>query len=579
MKHLHVVVVALVVVLFGLMAPVAEAHGGQYAGPGSVDIPPARRPDRNGPRIPKTGVPAFSQNGPTFDPARWECWWAMNREDFLVPGATATASDGGAMAAAVPMTREDVRRKLIPVLMRALKDKNFEVRASAAIALGKAGDGNDLDAIVRAVADHDRNVTEAAIVGLGLLREAKGEATLVNIFNTTERNVRERGMAAIALGFSGGEAARGLLLDGLGHGSAKASLASQAGFAPIESARWIGAGLWAGADRRDGTKDRGAMVASLLQRALGEATTLDRFDVAFGTVAIAKVRDPGSLPFVMKTLADPRADVRASAAIAAGRILAKDDAKNVSVLAQMAASDGDLFARRMATIALGRVGGPTAIKALKTRYENQEKQDRAFVALALGIAGATDVAPALRKEFESGSDDSLRGALAVSLGLLQDKASLPMMLDLVKQGRSPEVTAHTMWYFALLRDRTAAPVLIKLQNDSKSADLLCGSAFALGCIGDQAARDQLVKLISDGGSNVIKGSAATALGRLGDPAVLDALIKIVDDDHQQHLSRAYAVVALGNLGRRTPWSDLPRVAIDSNYDLRSEAVDEMKDIL
>jgi hypothetical protein len=121
-------VVPLLVAAFPALA---FAHGGGYATqPGG----PQASPGFGDSNVPVT---------------RWETWWTANREDLLriaekvdATRNLAVTPTGDVRAAAVDPVRvrtalaAQVRDDVVPVLMRSLEDKDYDVRCSAAIALG-----------------------------------------------------------------------------------------------------------------------------------------------------------------------------------------------------------------------------------------------------------------------------------------------------------------------------------------------------------------------------------------------------------------------------------------------------------
>ena len=137
------------------------------------------------------------------------------------------------------MTDEIFRSEIAPVLFAALKDGERQLREAAAIALGMSGDSRDVDALAALLGDKDRAVVEAAILGLGMLRAPKAEEALAKILRDEAAQERRHGIAALALGLSGGEAAQKPLFDGLGTGKSD----------KIESCRMVGGALWAGVRR------------------------------------------------------------------------------------------------------------------------------------------------------------------------------------------------------------------------------------------------------------------------------------------------------------------------------------------
>jgi HEAT repeat protein len=513
----------------------------------------------------------------TDDPARWEKWWQCNKEDYLIPRAV-LAPDvvvDAYTGTLGPPVEHEIRNAVIPLLLQALRDTDHQVRAAAALALGKVGDWREIKPLLGALADRERTVSEAAILALGLLGESSVEHYLKEVFNDTTRNSRERAMAAIALGYSGGDTARAVLFDNLG---STIDAEGRSRVPTVESARVLGAALWAGADRKDGTMDRSPLVASLIQRALSAPTLRDRMILGIGTAALSKPRDPGSVQFLLKGLSDPRADVRAGCAIAAGRVVKADDRRSVATLIAAVAAEAEVTPRRLMLISLGRIGGPDARKRLLIELDSNMRQDRAFAGLALGISGATDLAPRIRREFEVASDDSLKGAMAIALGLMHDPEALKVVGDVARSKGNPELLRNLMWFFALDRGRGSATVVEQVLAEAKVAEVHEAGCVALGLIGELDSQNALIRHLVGTGPVTLRGSAAIGLGRMGDRRAVTPLSKIVQATQEPQIVRSQAVAALGILCQRNPYPPFSRVAIDSNFDVDNDAIDQIKEI-
>lgn len=565
---MHTSRVKLASVLSTLFLLVAPAAFGQVTTPpppgthGGTPLPPRRPPRRD----------------PQEDSARWEKWWMCNKEDFLVPRAVVAPDVAGDQYSGTlgPPIEQEIRSAVIPLLEEAMKDSDHQVRAAAVLALGKAGDWREIKILIAATSDRERAVSEAAVLALGLLGEGSVEATLRDIMNDSTRTARERGLAAIALGYSGGDLARTVLFDQLGTTS---DTEGRGRVASIEADRVLGAALWAGADKKDGNQNRSPLAASLLQRALSAPSLKDRVILGIGSGALSKTRDPGSLQFVLRGLTDTRADVRTGCAIAAGRVIKADDRRSVQALIAALGTEADQMPKRMMLISLGRIGGPDARKRLLGELDAGLRQDRAFAALALGISGATDLAPPLRKEFEAANDDSLRGALAIALGLMHDPEAFKIIAEVARTKGNPELLKHLMWFFAIDRSRGSAAVVEPIMAEGRVAELHEAAAIALGLVGSLDSQNVLIKHMASSGPVTLRASAANGLARMGDRRGVAPLIKIIRNPSEQQLVRAAAVAALGFLCQRNPWPPFARVAIDSSFDIDNEAIDQIKELL
>jgi HEAT repeat protein len=539
--------------------------------------PPGPPPGSHSGTPPFPKLPPDRRRDAQEDPARWERWWYANKDDFLVARAVLApdvVGDAYTGTLAAP-TEQEVRTKVIPVLIGALADTDHSVRTQAALALGKVGDWREMRTLVAALKDRERGVVEAAIVAIGLLGEPAAEAAIRDVMNDTTRTARERAIAAIALGYSGGDDARAALFDRLG---TTVDAEGRSRVPAIEAARLLGAALWAGADRKDRASDRSPLVAAILQRALSAPQLKDRVILAIGSAALSKPRDPGSLEFVLRGLADSRSEIRAGCGIAAGRVIKADDRRSVRALTAAIDAEADPSSRRLMLISLGRIGGPDARKWLIEEMDGNLRQDRAFAGLALGVSGATDLASRLRREFETASDDSLRGAMAIALGLMHDPEALKLVSEVARTKGNPELLRHLMWFFALDRGRGSAPMVKRILDESRTSEVHDAGCLALGLTGEIESQNILIRQLSSDAPARLRGSAAIGLGRMGDSRAIAPLVAIAGTTHEPQLVRAAAIAGLGILCQKDPWPPLSRVTIDSHIDVPHEALDRIAEL-
>jgi len=407
------------------------------------------------------------------------------------------------------------------------------------------------------------------------LRCDRSERTLRAIASDPERPAKQRGLAVMALGYSGQDIARDALLNDLGSPRA-GGLSHRGRAADIETLRAMAAGLLFRSDLR---KRRSADAATgHLLRAIHMARTKERTFLPIAYVALSKTRDVAAVKTVVAGLSHPKSPVRAGAAIALGRVLQEPGKKLVRNLGRVLDAESDVFVRRMLLISLGRVGGDEVKPVLVTALKHKDRQHRAFAAIACAIAGYDDLIDRFRRELASARDASMKGAFAVALAILDDRQAIGPILQLLERDRNPDVRAHLVEALTVLEARSAVPVLEALLIKSKSAALQASCAQALGLIGPTAVRATLLAALRGRASALAaKGGIATGLGRMGDHRAIEALVTIATDEAEQDITRAFAVTALGILGEREP--GLPpfsRVAIDAHYELRIDVLDELR---
>jgi HEAT repeat protein len=273
-------------------------------------------------------------------------------------------------------------------------------------------------------------------------------------------------------------------------------------------------------------------------------------------------------------LQDPRFDVRAAAAIAAGRVIRADDKAAVKTLIKAHEDEGHTLPRRFLMISLGRVGGPEAIGVLTKELDSGDKTRRAFAALSLGIAGAIEVAPRLRQDLVGPTEDRVRGAFAIALGLMKDPKAFAPVSQICQTKTNDELLSYCVWFFALAPNPDSRSVLEKILGQSRAPETVEAAAIALGILGAAESQPFLSQLLLGKSQDILRKAAATALGRMRDQRGVEPLLKVAKSDETPAV-RAAAIAALGAIGRRTDRPPFARVAIDAYYGLQNEAIDEV----
>jgi len=135
---------------------------------------------------------------------------------------------------------------------------------------------------------------------------------------------------------------------------------------------------------------------------------------------------------------------------------------------------------------------------------------------ALGLTGSTLAANPLHDELGQTLDDTLRGQLAIALGLSGDTRSLSTLRSISDE--------------AEYRPRLAEDV-----------------AVARAMLGDGSLTDELTSELEDTGSLDRRSSVARALGRGGNRDAVAPLAQLVRDSRNSGLERAHAAAALGRV--------------------------------
>jgi HEAT repeat protein len=579
----------------GGLPPVVGPAGGAAGGAG-----PARRGgggSAGGSGRVSPNVKSKRQNEPDRSFA-WDVWWELNDDRFVSTRAASRVADvhttdsdallgSTGKSLVTKATASDIQKDILPAARRAAKDAFVGVRRQAVIAMGKIADSGKRDVfetIKALVADPDWEVRSAACLALGLQGSQEGVPLLVSILKDApearkycgigEHNFspRERAFAALGIGLVGVETG----LDG----------------EPIQDL------LGAARDKKQVHPDVRVFPALSLGVMHAYAAVPDLKKIAFDAaapevvrahaiVALGKLGDKGSVSqLVREGLVDRSAHVQRSSAIALGLLTDPEDRRTVETLAENAKSAADRGVRNFAIIALGQIGSPQAREQLLQLLNRGSQHDRTFAAIALGVHGWKETG--IRKElgrvllnaFTEARSDPDRGALAIALGLVENKqASAPILLAL-SGGGSPELRGHLATAIGLLGDRAAIPTLQDIIQRTTDGELMMKAAIALGSIGDPGAVKVLVKVFAAAGNNQPALAGATlALGLIGDRSAVGPLISALEATDSGHdYSRAYAAMALGVLGDKREQRAMAVLQENSNYLATTEWLGELLSI-
>jgi HEAT repeat protein len=610
--------------------------------PGSGQPPPdGAGPGTSGRNIPKAPGAGGQGAGPTTRPGgrggpvrtfdAWDFWWSYNDDDILNLNARLKARENGAATSTVdlnvgkvfphegeaPAPDEDkaIREQVVPALEAALAlDLHFDIRAGAAIALGKIGATQPSSArgIAVRLMDIMNNVSgkehytveESAALALGLLQNKDEQIVNALCDRLLDRkgtpNARTRAFAALALGLlrvGPGDASHDTVVSALRE--AVASDAEAMRDVPVCALMAMGlsgdatfsadlvAMLKTGKAYR--TRKLADLERSYAALALGKIAEND------GTLATAEVVD------VLKRAAIGRGNLTVtSAVIALGQIGRLPDVEShlrtqmASVLSHVARK-GKTTQANFAMIALGRMGAVIADPALRGRIFDVLHREmtkgtytgRQFGALGLGLMsrsgpGEVSIREAVREEFLKFSGDGRsRGAYAIALGMLRDRKAVPALMAVLKDRCASKVLrGHCAVALGMIGDRQAEDVIMSVLGDDNDPELRMNTAVAAGLVCGRRAIPVLIDILRNPRSGLfVQGSVSLALGRIGDRKAIAPLTKILSDDKCQDLNRALAAVALGLLGDRSDLPILSRLSRDINYRALVNSVSEVLSIL
>jgi len=273
--------------------------------------------------------------------------------------------------------------------------------------------------------------------------------------------------------------------------------------------------------------------------------------------------------------------VQQSAAIALGELVEAGTgaAADASLLAlrQYSERGQDRMARNFALIALGRIGGEANRQWLLQAYlRTNRSHERAWLALALGLVGAqaadanqhdVQVAQLLLDELERQSNQEVRCALAVAVGLCRYEDAAPRLQALLRSHEGNErLAGYLATGMGLLGDQSSVAMLTTvLERSLRRPFLLQQCAIALGRLGDRGAALLLVRMMQEHDSVAVLAALAGGLGRIGDRRAIEPLCELLGDQELTKLARAFVAAALGAIGDKEPLRWNVPLAVDCNY--------------
>lgn len=542
----------------------ALAHGGTYRGGNS-------------------GGPGGPPPGPSDEPSpitQWETWWANNKYLHLRlgdgmrerQGATTPDGSGGKPGSAedpveVRLAQDRlVREAVVPVFLEALNDPSFEVRTAAAIALGKTGDPSGVEPLRRAAQkDEHGDVRDSALLGLGLLGQVRAIPWLDEVLRDEQAATRHRSFAAFSLGLIGGEDAATCLV---GYMRVPAGLRHR-GDGPLLASCFLAMGF-TGQDS----------VLPTLREACADSGFDDQVR-AIVWLALGRMRDRESMKMMVSSLGSPRQPVclQRAAAVSLGRIAKAADAPAVAALLAAMRKDSDPLIRHFAATSLGTIANAATCAELRKEFESSDGPDRAFLALALGVARDESSAPALRKALAAERNESLRGALSIALGMIPDRGARAVLETQVKDRGSIWPQGYAALALGMARIHEAAPVLRTELEATNDPRLRANLAIGLGLLQDPAARKWFLKTLRTKGTIYERGGAAMALGLLRVNEAIPSLVEVWrNTKDEMDLVRAYSIVALGILCDPSDPPKLARFTIDQDYSIRNDPLNEVMTI-
>ncbi len=554
------------------------------------------------------------------------------------PGGVVTPrdeSEGPLDLEALGRTRRTlvVRQHIVPFLLKQLDPKTAvrpEVRAASMIALCKVShDTAAINLVIKHMQDPraDNVVRESAAWALGMLRRTRSDdrmegaaldgirSTLLETLDDDDAPVRTRAFAAFAIGMVADQPyGSAFTKDGrmmsralwqrttrkYSHRDIPVALLSAIGMQPLAGT---------GNDIKEGLR-------RIVQGRRVGKRSWDPFERSHALAALLRQRGDGWAMTLNRTLTNKRLpkQVQRAALIAMGAA-AKDLDDEQRLDAADAAMRGarrarDAMTRGLAHVALGRLlaadmgsektpvverSGAAGMLIAEARHGSQVHRGFSALALALAVRGKTgpttaaakfqvEGRSALLRGFERSKDPELRSAYVVALGLqgAEAKGVVPALIEVIEdRAADNQLRGHSALAMAQIGadDPAVRRALRAALWDKRSLHLRSQAALALSFLGGAAESKLLVRELHTSRSRWVLTQVSVALGRLGMLDAVPAVLELAGDPKREDEARALAIASLGLLGDPEAKPTTLRLAADSNYPARTDALHEALTLL
>jgi HEAT repeat protein/energy-coupling factor transporter ATP-binding protein EcfA2 len=283
---------------------------------------------------------------------------------------------------------------------------------------------------------------------------------------------------------------------------------------------------------------------------------------------LTEINYPQTTSRFIERTKDKRSDVRGHAALALGRIRAKEGVLPLIELLK----DTDSRVRASAASALGDIRAKEAIVPLIELLKDRQTRVRGTAASALGNIPAKEAILPLIKLLKD-KQSYVRGSAASALGQIRAEEAASPLIELLKDRKSL-VSERASSALGQIRAKETIPALIQLLKD-KERHVRGSAASALGKFGAKQAISPLINLLNSKESH-IRWSAAYALGHLRAKEALSPLLEFVK--HRETEVRGRAASVLGQIGAKEAVSTLLPLLNDNNTYVRARAVSALGQI-
>lgn len=550
----------------------------EYIGPGDTvapsDVPAPPVGDAPRPAVPlprsSSGASLTPGTAPSTGSPRpldgWWTWWEYNKLDYLDPRGLEQrlASRDGCTPADVAAMTEPLRAVRKTLLLEALQDPEAEVRAAAALSLGRLARADAVAPLLLLLSDPSQRVREHALLGLGASGTSGGARVLLGLLEQGVRRgaaragdelVSPRALTLAVLALAVGRR------EGMDPGVAQ----TVALLAPrVDKALRPGT-LWAACLFQRLAPD--PALESLMLELAGERDAPEAVRAA-ALEALGDSSAPPALARLQDALFGRSLELRRSAALALGR---SPQPAATAILLTASELEAEPLARGFVLLSLGMRGGREAREVLLDTLFQGPIASEPWAALALGLhaRGARDalVSAALLEVQARVRNEDSRPAVLLALALAHESAAAGLAREALESAVSPRERGYAATALALLGGDANQAILRARLALEGSGFVRASIAQGLAVLGEDADVPSLFLALHRLRDRGLQAVTAASLGQLGSAAALAGLDQLARRTEGSALVRATALGALGVLLERGEPLALPDVSRGANYAL------------
>ncbi|QDU66871.1 HEAT repeat domain-containing protein [Engelhardtia mirabilis] len=459
---------------------------------------------------PSTGGnnPSGATTGTTSgaDVGDWWMWWEMNKLDYLRPDRverTISAVDLERYGRPGEAERATLTKALTVLAADDLKHARSEVRAAAALVVGRVEPERAGELLEPLLHDSNSQVRHCAVLGLGL----SGRSEHVPYLRALLVGRDERGRVAEVSPY-------GAYYAGIALGLAREHM-------PAEVLDTIVAHAARGVEGGRGHDPQ-----------------------TLGVLAYQRLTDsPQLVPFTRAVLNDENAGLllRCQAAEALDR------ANDAGIIAELldAASKGPIELRRSALLALGSAQNPLAADAIATAFELEaELTTRGYALLALGGCGREEHSEFIERQLLKGSSN-LRPYAALALGIharrFNDPGDRATLRAALSQRQSSVTEGALVVASGIARDELALQASGHRLQDAQGNIDRYHAALSLGLICKPVTGGVLREAFTSEDSDLPRAGIALGLGMIGDAPDAGLLARAIETSAAPELRQQFTV--------------------------------------